>query len=159
MSATDIAAWWGAVIATLALVWNIFTWIRSGPRFVAKVEWIDYLKPASVRFTITNRGQQPATIKEVHLTDLPKFIPSKSLNQDCRLFHPGSREEYHGIFPRLLAPGVVDQQTFEIDPGSEELRDNPIAELFASGKLFYLIKVSNSDVPLHGRVAPEDPLD
>ena len=32
ISSTDYAAWWGAVIATLALVWNIIVSIRSGAR-------------------------------------------------------------------------------------------------------------------------------
>jgi hypothetical protein len=32
MSASDIAAWWGAGIATLVLVWDIFKWKQTGPR-------------------------------------------------------------------------------------------------------------------------------
>ena len=31
MSATEIAAWWGAVIATLVLAWDFFKWKMSGP--------------------------------------------------------------------------------------------------------------------------------
>jgi hypothetical protein len=29
MKATDIAAWWGAILASLTLVWNIFRWHRE----------------------------------------------------------------------------------------------------------------------------------
>jgi len=31
MKATEIAAWWGATIATLVLAWDIYKWKRSGP--------------------------------------------------------------------------------------------------------------------------------
>lgn len=31
MNITDFAAWWGAVIATLVLAWDIYKWKKSGP--------------------------------------------------------------------------------------------------------------------------------
>ena len=31
MEASEIAAWWGATIATLVLLWDIFKWKRAGP--------------------------------------------------------------------------------------------------------------------------------
>ena len=31
MNATELAAWWGAAIASLVLVWDIFKWKRTGP--------------------------------------------------------------------------------------------------------------------------------
>ena len=32
MSVSEIAAWWGAIIATLVLGWDIFKWKQTGPR-------------------------------------------------------------------------------------------------------------------------------
>ncbi|MBI9086698.1 MAG: hypothetical protein JEZ11_24085 [Desulfobacterales bacterium] len=31
MNATEIAAWWGALIATMVLVWDVYKWKRIGP--------------------------------------------------------------------------------------------------------------------------------
>ena len=31
MNATELAAWWGAVIATLVLAWDAYKWKRTGP--------------------------------------------------------------------------------------------------------------------------------
>jgi hypothetical protein len=31
MSITDFAAWWGAVIATLVILWDIYKWRHAGP--------------------------------------------------------------------------------------------------------------------------------
>jgi hypothetical protein len=32
MEASVLAAWWGAITGTLALIWEMFTWFRKGPR-------------------------------------------------------------------------------------------------------------------------------
>ena len=31
MSINDIVAWWGAIVATLVLIWDVYKWKRSGP--------------------------------------------------------------------------------------------------------------------------------
>ena len=31
MNATELAAWWGAIIATLLLAWDVYKWKRTGP--------------------------------------------------------------------------------------------------------------------------------
>jgi len=31
MKITELAAWWGAIIATLMLLWDMYKWVRSGP--------------------------------------------------------------------------------------------------------------------------------
>jgi len=31
MKITELAAWWGAIIATLVLLWDMYKWERSGP--------------------------------------------------------------------------------------------------------------------------------
>jgi len=37
-SATVIAAWWGAIVATLAFLWEVFRWLRTGPRIQVKAQ-------------------------------------------------------------------------------------------------------------------------
>lgn len=32
MPITDVAAWWGAVIATLVLLWDVYKWRHAGPK-------------------------------------------------------------------------------------------------------------------------------
>lgn len=31
MNINDIVAWWGAIVATLILIWDVYKWKRSGP--------------------------------------------------------------------------------------------------------------------------------
>ena len=69
-SASDFAAWWGAIIASLAAVWNIVTAIRSGARVHVKVNpEMQFYPPQPgtkdttyISVTAVNRGNSPTTI-------------------------------------------------------------------------------------------------
>jgi len=69
-SISDYAAWWGAIIATLALIWNIIRAIRSGPRIYVratpnmKVFPEDSITKGKTYISVTavNRGNAPTTI-------------------------------------------------------------------------------------------------
>jgi hypothetical protein len=37
MKISDIAAWWGAAIATALLIWDLYKWRRSGPHLEISV--------------------------------------------------------------------------------------------------------------------------
>jgi hypothetical protein len=37
LTTRDIVAWWGAVIATVVLIWDIYKWKTSGPKLKFKV--------------------------------------------------------------------------------------------------------------------------
>lgn len=70
MKITEIAAWWGAVIATFVLLWDIYKWKRSGP--IIKISVTPNLKvyPSDpltnnktwIHIMVTNSGNQPTTL-------------------------------------------------------------------------------------------------
>ncbi len=67
---SDYAAWWGAVIATLALIWNIIVAIRSGARLHVVVSPNMQVYPPSpgqkdktyIHVSAVNRGDSATTI-------------------------------------------------------------------------------------------------
>ena len=69
-SISDYAAWWGAIIATLALIWNIVGAIRSGARVFVRVNPNMKVFPEDpitkgktyISVTAVNRGNSPTTI-------------------------------------------------------------------------------------------------
>lgn len=69
-SISDYAAWWGAVVATLTLIWNFVVAFRSGPRIHVRVNpnmQILSKAPATgdknfISVTAVNRGTAPTTI-------------------------------------------------------------------------------------------------
>jgi len=70
MNPSDYAAWWGATIATLALVWNIVVALRTGARLHVTVAPNMEFFPATPReegkkhiiVSAVNRGTSPTTI-------------------------------------------------------------------------------------------------
>lgn len=66
----DIAAWWGAIIATLALAWNIIVAVRSGARIHVTANPNMKIYPKTpitgdksyIAVTAVNSGTSPTTI-------------------------------------------------------------------------------------------------
>lgn len=69
-TASDYAAWWGAIIATLAAIWNIISAIRSGPRINVRAIPDMQIFPRQsitgdtsyISVTAINKGNSPTTI-------------------------------------------------------------------------------------------------
>lgn len=69
-SASDYAAWWGAVIATLALIWNIVVAVRSGARVTVRANPNMKIYPQQpitgdntyISVAAVNHGTSPTTI-------------------------------------------------------------------------------------------------
>lgn len=71
MSPTEIAAWWGAIIATLSFAWNIYRWVRGGARL--RVNASPNMKITSdlnagpfISVEVTNSGDRSTTITTLH---------------------------------------------------------------------------------------------
>jgi hypothetical protein len=70
LSASDFAAWWGALVGTLALGWEVYVSLRSGPRVRVRANpnmLVFPRNPATadslfLSVTAINRGTGPTTI-------------------------------------------------------------------------------------------------
>lgn len=74
LTGTDCVAWWGAIVATGVLIWDVYKWKSSGARLRLKVQaGMKMLgDPAREQETwvtvrVTNVGNQPTTITTVGL--------------------------------------------------------------------------------------------
>lgn len=74
LSTTDIVAWWGAIIATLVLAWDIFKWRQTGAnlRIFTKSGMKTFGIPTTqddtfVTVRVTNIGDRPTTITVIGL--------------------------------------------------------------------------------------------
>ncbi len=112
MSATEIAAWWGAAIATLVLVWDIFKWQRSGPIVVVSANPNMVVLGGSlpgtrqdkkyIAINVTNNGDRPTTITHC-VTYYYANIFKRLLNKSSEQFviHPLGTQP----IPHVLEPG------------------------------------------------------
>lgn len=104
MSASDVAAWWGAAIATLVLVWDLYKWGRSGPQLEVSASpnmetyggAAIYGKGPFVVLEVRNNGDRKTT-----LTHCVGFVYTNWLS---RLF---DRKPKHNFIVTNPAPGKI----------------------------------------------------
>ena len=110
LSVSEWVAWWGAIIATVALVWNIMRDVRRRGRLKLEAMYGVYLsgrlqQPSKLTMRITNIGTEP--------------IVAQGIGAD-------RGEDAHDLFtctsiPRRLEPGEFTVEIFQ--SGTELSRD------------------------------------
>lgn len=147
---TDIVAWWGAIVATFVLVWDVYKWTRRGPD--VRVEAAPNMKvfpklphTGDTNFIFvaaTNHGAQPTTV--THLAGV--YYPS--------LWHKFTRRKgQHFVvfnnalgtpFPHVLPPG--ERWTGAID------QDDATKKYGSSGRFYCGVFHSHSKKAVYRRV-------
>jgi len=111
MNGTQLVAWWGAIVATLVLLWDVIKWVRSGPK-IRKIiilnmhysdgkiisqektdngsttEYEDYC-----HIELSNIGNMPTTIMNIYATE-------DSKGNNCKLHM--SSQCFTGHFEKKL---------------------------------------------------------
>jgi len=124
LTGIEIVAWWGAIVATIVLLWDIYKWKTAGPRirFIVRsgiiiVGDLDREGQTFISTEATNIGDRPTTITnlvvqhyETYLTML-RHKPSRSMIVN----NPSASQP----LPYVLNPGCVwhglSLQTSEIE--------------------------------------------
>ena len=147
MSGTDIAAWWGAVIATAVLIWDIYKWRTAGPRLAVDVRsGMKFFNDPNrkddffITVRIANTGDRPTTITNMGFAYYSSFLsyllekPTKAVT----IFRPGTP------LPHILRPG-------DIWDGAAK-QDAELEQWARDGYLFCLIYHSATTKAVQARV-------
>ncbi len=147
-----VAAWWGALIATIVLLFDFYKWAKSGPRIICEsvygwkliTEGVDD-NSEYIYFTVTNTGDRPTTItKQAGLywpTKLTKTF-CKSKNQ---FFIKGGLHGF-GKVPAIIRPGEIWISLTRISEDLKCLVDN-------GGYLYLSLYFSHRHRPLLFKVS------
>jgi len=150
---TNIAAWWGAVIATFVFIWDIYKWKHSGPtinvfaspnmqaigNFPNHEGDKDYIS-----ITVTNTGNRKTTITHLVIFYYKyKPILSKILKKKARTFFVPT-PSFSPPLPHILEPG--ERWLCGIE------QNNELEELSRNGLLYCGIYHSGSRKPVMQRV-------
>ena len=110
MDATEIAAWWGAAVATLVFLWDVFKWIDSGPKInvssssnMSSISDGRALDDLNVVVEVQNRGNIPVTITHLVGIHYKSFI-HRLLGRRSGAFLV-TNPAFSDVFPKMLAPG------------------------------------------------------
>ena len=122
-NASDYAAWWGAIIATFAFIWNLINTIRDGARIkITATPNMVYYPPdpvtkgkSYISLTAVNRGNSATTI-----TNFCGYYAKSRwdvMRKKAQYFVVNTTELSHPI-PKLLNPGeewkgMLDQGDLE----------------------------------------------
>jgi len=124
---TDIAAWWGATLATLAIIWDVFKWLRTGPRIVMRIlpnmsqfPQAPGTPNTNIFVEISNNGDAPTTLKNIgvfHYDSFPKWI---FRNASYQAVVPNPNPEFP--IPRVIETGKIWQGFMDQEPMEDMLR-------------------------------------
>jgi hypothetical protein len=144
MSGVEFLAWWGAIVSTLVLGWDIYKWKTTGAKLTitasANMESYnipEYEGKTLVTANVSNVGDRPTTITTVALV-LYKSKFHKFFNKSSKVFVlplPSSAQP----LPFVINPG-------EIWTGIGE-QDEDIQAMSAEGVLVWQIFHSQSRKP------------
>lgn len=129
--ATDTAAWWGAIVATIVLLWDIYKWWRSGARLIVRanpnMQDVSKLARGSAHdlrifVDVTNSGDRPTTITHLvvyHYSNLFHKLANKPSMQG--VVSPG---DWGPPTPHVLQPGErwtsgIDQKDLTKKAGTD----------------------------------------
>ena len=146
---SDYAAWWGAIIATLTLIWNIIIALKKGSRIIVKAQPNMKIFPEDpltkdkeyISVTVVNKGTAPTTITHFcgyHVKNFRDYIKRKKQNFIINA-HPSTGK----TIPYVLKPGEEWNNLAE---------QNNIDENYISGYLYIGISHNQRKKPKYVKV-------
>jgi hypothetical protein len=127
MNTTDIAAWWGAIVATAVLSWDVVKWIKAGPRLRvltrvnvgypdSRVVRTEQTEAGNVHHLATychievlNVGDRPTTIISIEATH------ALGTNKGRTYWTGGRFQLFDRPLPTLLGPGEMWSARLEME--------------------------------------------
>ena len=110
MTSTEVAAWWGAIVASVVLLWDIYKWKTQGPKLTMRVApnmqvWGDPSREGItwVSVTVSNIGDRPTTIKGVGMEYYTGWWKRIRNDAETAAVFPNPNTGFP--LPRVLNPG------------------------------------------------------
>ena len=120
MGNIQIIAWWGAIVATLVLLWDIIKWLQSGPKIKKRIALNVHYNDGKIISTektengtvtvfeeychveLVNVGNMPTTVMGISVTHKKTKTGSQSsIMQEAFVEHFGKK------LPHVISPGEV----------------------------------------------------
>lgn len=141
-----LAAWWGALIATIVLLFDYYKWARSGPRIRcdSKYGWKMMVEGVDdnneyIIFSVTNTGNLPTTITKQAALYWPNRIKRYLCKSTTQFYIKGG---LHGMgqIPMIIKPG-------EIWNGAARINDDIHSLMNEVGYLYLSLEFSHRRRP------------
>lgn len=161
MTSTEIAAWWGAILASLVLFWDVYKWKRQGPKLVMRLSPNIHVygdprreNKIWISITVTNIGDRPTTIKGVGMEFYASWLQRlRNRVKEAAIF---TYPNYDLPLPRVLNSGdewrgLIPQHGISSNEWDSLHRQKRIDEEFNIGEMsrtgHLMIWLTRSDHP------------
>ena len=146
---TEIVAWWGAVLATIVFLWDIYKWWTVGPKLRVSVQtgmesinMPQYEGKTLILVNVSNYGDRPTTITNLGYLYFTTFWK--------RARH---RPDKAAIVPN---PSDTQRLPFELKQGNLwsgiAIQDEQVTAWAKEGLLYCVLYHSHSERPIYRRV-------
>jgi hypothetical protein len=154
MKLTEVAAWWGASVATIVFLWDIYKWRQSGARLRLTVS--GNMEAYGDLAALVNPGQTIIIVEAVNVgskkTTLTHLFASYYENWWQRLFRRKSQ-----TFVVTPDPHLAQALPFELEPGARWLgatyQNQQVEQMSHNGYLIVGMFHSVSDTPITRRLS------
>ena len=131
MTPSVIAAWWGAIIASIVLLWDVYKWNTQGPKLVMRLSPNMLVVGDSLRegetwvsITVSNIGDRPTTIKGVGMEYYSGWLNRFRNSAEKAAVFPNPNDGFP--LPRVLNPGdewigLIPQKRIDREINLEEM--------------------------------------
>lgn len=154
MSSTDIAAWWGAIVASLLLFWDVYKWMVEGPRLTMRLlPNMEVLGDPSrggktwVSVTVSNVGNRPTTIKSVGMEYYTNWCNRFRNRAEKAAVFPNPSDGFP--LPRVLNPG---EEWLGLIPQERLDKGVDLEEMSRTGHLMILLSQSHKQRAMRKRL-------
>lgn len=139
-----LAAWWGALIATIVLLFDCYKWAISGPRIRcdSKYGWkimVEGDNNEYIFFSVTNTGDCPTTITKQFALYWPNRIKRYFCKSKKQFYIKGGLYGM-GEIPMIIKPG-------EVWNGLGQINDDIRSLMNKGGYLFLSLEFSHRRRP------------
>ncbi|MBI3370533.1 MAG: hypothetical protein HY017_02085 [Betaproteobacteria bacterium] len=150
---TEIVAWWGAILATIVLFWDVYKWRAAGPKLRVSVQsgmesinMLQYDGKTLILVNVSNYGDRPTTF-----TNLGYLYFTNLWNRIRR------RPDKAAIIPN---PSDVHPLPHELKQGSLwsgiAIQDDQVTKWAKEGRLYCVLYHSHSERPIYRRVVAHE---
>jgi hypothetical protein len=147
---TEVVAWWGAVIATLVLIWDVYKWKTSGPRikFSASPDMEIIGDPQKQK-----EGKTYITVKAINIGGRPTTITKVGIihykSQFNRLIKKSDKKAI------IIDTGLPYQLPYVLQPGAVWdgfIPQENVEGMSTYGQLYCVLFYSNKKRPKTARI-------
>jgi hypothetical protein len=154
LSTTDIVAWWGAIVASLLLFWDVYKWMVEVPRLTIRLSPnMEVLGDPSrggktwVPVTVSNVGNRPTTIKNVGMEYYSNWFSRLRSRAEKAAVFPNPSDDFP--LPRVLNPG---EAWLGLIPQARLDKGVDLEEMSRTGHLMILLSQSHTKRAIRKRL-------